>query len=544
MNVLRLIVVPIFFFSDLYAQNIDISGRVLNRSAVPVQNAMVSLQKTGLRDTTDSQGLFEISNPLTGVHADHPRQGAPCYGIRRNRSDGPIRSFALTGKVLSTENAASSWRLLAQKGLPPSVEISLVSRRCFKPGVRHTGKQGNGAALISESAAGPEIDTLLVAHPDFVLKKLPLDNYVKEEGDILLDSFPHWRDPAVLSIPGCGNPAIFCASSGTVYLFYTSAANGGVRMMMRTKVAGSPTFGNEFPVYTGAKTVSFFQGNADTVYVAVETASIVAVLGTRSAGEQWWQEVSYPCANSSLTPAWYPVSLTGKQGQLVLAYGYSYNTGVYGARQDLYLARKTSAGWETTPRLIGRGPVCHAILRTDSLAVMTGNGVYISTNGGENFSLNGGSETIPEMLRASDACGSFTARSFMTRAYTYGPEPLSKHLSVTWSNDGGFSWLQSQKIIATSTDYFYSPHIAADSGSVLVVWRKAGMGGAVDSLLSIFSLDNGPTWSGTIPCAGMKAGELLLPDQMTLAASRNGFACAYAVGDGNSGKEIRVAEFR
>ena len=65
----HVLIVIALLTSGAAAQSISLSGRVINEYQNPLSGCIVTLSSNGLKDTTDAEGKFKISNITTGMNS-------------------------------------------------------------------------------------------------------------------------------------------------------------------------------------------------------------------------------------------------------------------------------------------------------------------------------------------------------------------------------------------------------------------------------------------------------------------------------------------
>jgi hypothetical protein len=94
----------------LQAQDINLTGRVTNKNAIPIHHAKLSLKKSGLSTETNAEGLFTLS-PTVGIKAVASRRSEYVYVALQNgvihvttkeSEFGEIAVYDFSGKKVST----------------------------------------------------------------------------------------------------------------------------------------------------------------------------------------------------------------------------------------------------------------------------------------------------------------------------------------------------------------------------------------------------------------------------------------------------------
>lgn len=193
----------------LQAQDINLSGRVINNNSSPIQNAKVSLKNAAISTSTDAQGLFTLSSNVA-IKAVSPklseyiviRNGV--IHVKRNGSEiGEIAIYNYSGRKVTTlfagtfkkgDNAVDISERI--NGLASGLYIFKVNSGAGAVFGKFYIERGRivicefdkevKKEISAKAMAG--IDQLSVSAAGYLNSLLDIEKYVDDVGDIVLSS--------------------------------------------------------------------------------------------------------------------------------------------------------------------------------------------------------------------------------------------------------------------------------------------------------------------------------------------------------------------
>ena len=214
------------------AEVVRIGGVVKDMGGTPIEKATVSLVGMELHDTTDSQGKYQFlgGTNTSGLIRDCPAEPtAFLWAPRKLSLNVPTRSefgltlYDLSGKVLFSLKKRPMIPGKHAIGLPSSATVS-VARVAHETGTYTTrmirelhGRQstlfGSTESRRSfQKLAANAVDTIVVVHPSYHEKHVPVLNYV-DQIDVTLesDSIPKNVGIFLLCESGIGDCGVSCS---------------------------------------------------------------------------------------------------------------------------------------------------------------------------------------------------------------------------------------------------------------------------------------------------------------------------------------------
>jgi S1-C subfamily serine protease len=213
----HVLIVIALLTSGAAAQSISLSGRVINEYQNPLSGCIVTLSSNGLKDTTDAEGKFKISNITTGMNSStekilYDRPQITTSSIRFSalkRSPVKLSVFDLNGRMifswvsreLNTGNYEMPLQSLIGNKIGNGSYIACLSvgerktttklllansHASFSTGTPHS----NASKLINMQALSKKmatIDTLTIQINKYKTRKIPVTSYISELGDIVME---------------------------------------------------------------------------------------------------------------------------------------------------------------------------------------------------------------------------------------------------------------------------------------------------------------------------------------------------------------------
>ncbi|MBF0433391.1 MAG: SUMF1/EgtB/PvdO family nonheme iron enzyme [Fibrobacteria bacterium] len=197
-----------------YAQQVSLSGKVVDGSAQAVSGAVVLLQKAGLSDTTVSDGKFSLSGSVTSISGSHHKNKASVPELRGDVlylgesgvTDVNVDILGADGRLI---NRFHSGKNLRQSSifLGSAVQMSgiyivrivaggaVYSFKYVNTGITGTGsiQQSSGYTKMLAKLSAVD-DTLVVTHPAAVTRKIPVTSYSGSLDDIVLEMMAVFTD--------------------------------------------------------------------------------------------------------------------------------------------------------------------------------------------------------------------------------------------------------------------------------------------------------------------------------------------------------------
>ncbi len=226
---------------------INLHGKVSNKAGSPVANAIVTLKRQNLIDTTGANGTYVISNGTAVVPPVKliPRQQMVFLekGLLQFSLPSPspvqIQIFDVKGKLLKNEilsSASQGFYRLDIENISNSSELLIIKvsigneQYSYRYLPMHSGRFVMGQTGIDPVTNGGKLakvlaisDTLIVTATGYVTMSTPITSYIQEL-NITLDSA---ESKGVKRSPGCGKAAPF--KGETQATINVTAANAGNR---------------------------------------------------------------------------------------------------------------------------------------------------------------------------------------------------------------------------------------------------------------------------------------------------------------------------
>lgn len=197
----------VMVISTLFAQEIDIHGKVVDEAMQPVSGAKVKLKINDIEILTDNDGKFHITGELLSARTTPRFSPSNFVGLRNNRielgnhSAADITVFSIRGTVLNHCSIKKQNGIPVNRIIPPSIhsqaivvhikaEGELYTIRTIKCGSRWLGNGTNVAEVRRVNgtfATGTMIlDTLRVKKKGYDTYKEPLASLITTVNDIIL----------------------------------------------------------------------------------------------------------------------------------------------------------------------------------------------------------------------------------------------------------------------------------------------------------------------------------------------------------------------
>lgn len=225
----------VLFCSAITAQTINLSGNVSNVAGEPVTNAVITLVRQAMKDTTGTDGKYSFVKNLTAISPAivSPREEISInHGVLQftlnNPSPVKIKVFDIKGKLLKkeiTNYAAGTCRFDITKNchatnlfvIKATINNREMSFLCvmLNNGSYSLYRSGTYASPTSSGLAkiAVTLDTLSITATGFQEKVVPITSYENQQLNITLDSMSSISSDTGRST-GCGK-ALSDLKSGT-----------------------------------------------------------------------------------------------------------------------------------------------------------------------------------------------------------------------------------------------------------------------------------------------------------------------------------------
>jgi hypothetical protein len=196
-----------FLWSGGYAltTTVDLKGTIADSTAQPIGGAIVRLIKADLRDTTDSDGKFEIKGSVTGAaikSASLPRfsspvirNGSACFSITGGKTVASVTLLDLKGRtierIFNEEMAIGNYSIPLAR-LTPSRQVYMVSvaigskvslfKYCSIQSHPSAGRTAAGRGVAKRAEGSNSIDTLVAVKLGYATIKVPIKDYSTDVG--------------------------------------------------------------------------------------------------------------------------------------------------------------------------------------------------------------------------------------------------------------------------------------------------------------------------------------------------------------------------
>ncbi len=211
---LRRITLCLFILTGLAfgVQTINLTGTVKNKAGKEISGAIVSLAKQPLKDTTGSDGKYELKEGVSVLPLLVPKTQSVTLNSNileislPDPSPVKVEIFDVKGKLLQKDviqNAQSGFYRLNVAEISNTGNLLVIKAAIGKELVtfryvplkngNYTVKSAVGKSVISDSrlekVAAAINDTLKVTANKFVSQSIPINNYVQEK-NFILESVP------------------------------------------------------------------------------------------------------------------------------------------------------------------------------------------------------------------------------------------------------------------------------------------------------------------------------------------------------------------
>lgn len=202
------LLLPLFSYSMIFGESINITGTVLNAGGGPLKDVTISLSRvTGISTKTDSLGKFVLLSPSNVIQVSSLNPKTLNFGVKGRElifypasGNGNVTVFSAQGKQLANQGFS---------GISPQ----RLTLPCFAPGLNFLRVTINNTIYISpivvtgntvylktpgstlKESAGPAkliaasiADTLIAIKPGYSDKKIPITSYTLSGISISMDS--------------------------------------------------------------------------------------------------------------------------------------------------------------------------------------------------------------------------------------------------------------------------------------------------------------------------------------------------------------------
>jgi|GEM_PF-1275354 hypothetical protein len=201
----------------IQAQEIDLTGRVIDQKGKAVKEAEIKLSKISISCLSDNAGKFKLSNS-TAVNNDIIQKTRGFIGIRNkvlelgNLIDASIAVFSINGALINRIDVEKQNRFLIDELIPRSVnsqtviisilsgdqKINLKAVKCGSQWLwNNQAKNGPGSSNLKKVAA-TVLDTLIISKAGKATSKIPISELVADLKIITLVDESQTIGPSVM----------------------------------------------------------------------------------------------------------------------------------------------------------------------------------------------------------------------------------------------------------------------------------------------------------------------------------------------------------